>query len=482
MRVLLIAVGSRGDAEPFCSLAATLAAADQIDAVDLFLQTDLEYLVPKGYSKIHYHALPFTMMDFYKYAGGERKPPQAGADHPNPRVKFLGMVTDMMGELVLPCYSSVMETAQGKDNDENKPIDAIVASSLARQLAMEIALQMEKKIPVYLIQLQSLVPTKDYPHYSQTNACVEALTHETTSKGANTPAENLETFLSLERFQYEFLKGYTDSKLAQLDNYDATRASLAFETQLLALTGHPTPVMDLWMVNAVSTHIIPPTSDAGPRVLNIGGLADNYIPKAFEPPSDLMSFLDKLEAPPICFGYGSMPFGQAEILVDAAYEAKRPSILVGSAMMNVLEKKVTKDTDSDVVKAKWIKENICCVSGIPYPWVLPRCAMMFSHGGAGVLHATLRAGIPAVIAPFLGDQFFFAPFVEAKGWGVKASDNMASLTKEDVLRSIEKADGCKDACRQLGEAMATGEPAGSQSGKYGPELLATAIIQHVSSS
>ena len=97
-----------------------------------------------------------------------------------------------------------------------------------------------------------------------------------------------------------------------------------------------------------------------------------------------------------------------------------------------------------------------------------------------MLHSTLRAGIPAVISPFLGDQFFFAPFVDAKGWGVKASENMKSLTKENVLCSVEKADdACKAACKLLGETMATGEPAGSQSGKCGPELLADAIIQQV---
>ena len=469
MRVLLIAVGSRGDAEPFCSLAATLAAREEVTAVELFLQTDLEYLVPSGYTKINYRKLPFTQMDFYKWAGVERKPPQAGADHANPRVKFLGMVTDMMGELVLPCYPTVKEVAD--------KVDVIVASSLARQLAMEVALQMEheRKIPVYLVQLQSLVPTQDYPHYSQTDACVEALTKGTTDTG-----NNLESFLELERFQHEFLKVQADNYLVSLDGYDKTK-TLDVDTTLSALQGQPTNLIDLWMVNAVSTYIIPPASNAGPNVLNVGGLADNYIPNDFEPPADLISFLEKHKRP-ICFGYGSMPFGQAEMLVTAAYEVNRPAILVGSAMMSVLEKMVSvEDSNSttDQPKAQWIRDNICCVTNIPYPWVLPQCSMMFSHGGAGVLHATLRAGIPAVIAPFLGDQFFFAKYVEAKGWGVAASENMMKLTKEDVLRSIEKADACQGACKELGRSMATGEPVGSNSGKYGPELLATAIIQHV---
>ena len=373
-----------------------------------------------------------------------------------------------MGELVLPCYSSVKNVA---DN-----VDVIVASSLARQLAMEIALQTKhkKSLPVYLVQLQSLIPTQDYPHYSQTDACVEAL-----SQGTANNESFLETYLELERFQHEFLKVQADNYLVSLDGYDKTK-SLDVTTTLSALQGQPTNLMDLWMVNAVSTYIIPPVSNAGPNVLNVGGLADHYIPQDFEPPPDLISFLEKNNRP-ICFGYGSMPFGQAEMLVNAAYEAKRPAILVGSDMVDVREKMASVDGSSttDQIKAQWIRDNICCVANIPYPWLLPHCSMMFSHGGAGVLHATLRAGIPAVIAPFLGDQFFFAKYVEAKGWGVAASENMMKLTKEDVLRSIEKVDACQDACKELGSAMATGEPVGSSSGKHGPELLATAIIQHV---
>lgn len=50
-------------------------------------------------------------------------------------------------------------------------------------------------------------------------------------------------------------------------------------------------------------------------------------------------------------------------------------------------------------------------------WRLPQCRCMVSHGGAGVLHSTLRAGIPAIIAPFFGDQFFHAKLIQARELG-----------------------------------------------------------------
>mmetsp|Transcript_27773 Transcript_27773/g.50734 ORF Transcript_27773/g.50734 Transcript_27773/m.50734 type:complete len:488 (-) Transcript_27773:83-1546(-) len=481
MRILLMAVGSRGDSEPMCSLAAALAEKDEVECIELFLQTDAQDLVPRGtdkLQKVQYHELPFTQMDFYKWAGQKREPPQAGAGHANPRVQFLGIVTDIMGELVLPCYSKVMETVLGG----SKPtVDAIVASSLARQLAMEVEWQLRISsiaIPIYLVQLQNLVPTRDFPHYSQTDAFIEALTN-----GGRDKDGNLETYLELERLQLQFLSAHVEPQLGNLPSYRKREPPLDFDKDMLpALTGTASSdsCMDIWMVNAVSTHIVPANSDAGKKVLNVGSLADTYVPEGFVPPAGLVSFLERhVGKPPICFGYGSMPFEQAQLVVDAVREAKYPAVLVGSSMMGVFGKLQEASSEEEKEWMAWAKENVYCVANVPYPWLLPQCSMMFSHGGAGVLHSTLRAGIPAVISPLIGDQFAFAKYVDAKGWGVNACDKLTSLSKEDILKSIPKAVKCQPACRQLGTAMASGEPAGSHSGKNGRDLLAKAIIDHV---
>lgn len=492
-----MAVGSRGDAEPFCSLAVSLAASGQVRSVELFLQADMKPLVPLD-PKIHYHELPFTQMDFYKYAG-ERKPPQDGADHPNPRVKFLGIVTDIMGQMVLPCYDDVMKVATNSCSEGNRkrqPLNAIVASSLARQLALEVAGQMEQIPAVYLVQLQNSVPTQDYPHYSQHDDCIDALVNNNTT--GKDDGSHLESYLELERIQFGFLQQHADTKLSYKDGYKKDRRAWTdFDTDVItALTGHQekaaaAATIDIWMVNAVSTYIVPAPSDVGPKVLNVGGLADHFIPANVEPPSDLVSFLHgnttadspdmKRRFLPICFGYGSMPFGKAELVVQALYESDRPAVLVGSAMMGVRDKiqQLSSSNDSDKDSSKlveWTKKNIHCVTSVPYGWLLPRCSMMFSHGGAGVVHATLRAGIPSVISPLMGDQFFFADYLEAKGWGVKASESLGALSKEDILKSIAKAEGCQEACRILGGEMVKGEPAGSNSNKFGPGILTEAIV------
>ena len=150
MRVLLITVGSRGDAG---------------HDVDLWLQTDMHPLAPTS-GKITIHELPFTCMNFYKFAGN----PNPAHDHPNPRVKFTGVICDVCGELVVPCTMQVLDSYL-----TDKP-NVIVASSLARHLGMALSTKLD--IPLCLVQLQPLVPTRCFPHYSITDDRVRAMVRQ----------------------------------------------------------------------------------------------------------------------------------------------------------------------------------------------------------------------------------------------------------------------------------------------------------------
>lgn len=52
---------------------------------------------------------------------------------------------------------------------------------------------------------------------------------------------------------------------------------------------------------------------------------------------------------------------------------------------------------------------------IPHDWLFPRIDAALHHGGAGTTGATLRAGIPTLIKPWFGDQFFWASRVQRLG-------------------------------------------------------------------
>ena len=71
--------------------------------------------------------------------------------------------------------------------------------------------------------------------------------------------------------------------------------------------------------------------------------------------------------------------------------------------------------------------NVHVARWIPQADVLPHAAAVVSHGGSGTVTGTLQAGVPAVVVPFIADQFHNAQRVEALGAG-------AMLDAEDIVR------------------------------------------------
>mmetsp|Transcript_19797 Transcript_19797/g.36959 ORF Transcript_19797/g.36959 Transcript_19797/m.36959 type:complete len:443 (-) Transcript_19797:114-1442(-) len=428
MKVLLVSVGSRGDVEPFCALSQALL--DGGHQVEYAVQEDLKYLVP---NEVNVHTLPFSMTDFYKFMPN----PTHGSDSPNPRVRFVGVVADVIGELVLPCWRQVLRVA--------KECDLIVCSSLARSLSF--ALTQKLSIPTYLVHLQPLLPTGLFPHYSKTEECVECLT-----KDPNTlvlESRFLDGYWELERYQYDFLKERVDTMYFEMD----LEPLLDFDAMKKILSGNSSLVN---IVNAFSNKLVPSTPDAGPYVHDVGALGDAYIPKDFEAPSsdsDLGLFLKNNN--PICIGFGSMPYDKKKVkeLIEVIKELDQKVLLVGNAL------KLPDDTSTlDTIEAAWMQEHVRHIDSLPYAWLFPYCSVMVCHGGAGVVHAALRAGIPLVVSPVLGDQFTFAKLLEAKGLGAQAGENMNVMTKEQFKAALEKALGCRDLASSVGKSTCEHDP------------------------
>lgn len=57
------------------------------------------------------------------------------------------------------------------------------------------------------------------------------------------------------------------------------------------------------------------------------------------------------------------------------------------------------------------------VGDVPHDWLFPRMAAVVHHAGSGTTAAGLRAGVPAVTAPVLADQPFWAARVAGMGAG-----------------------------------------------------------------
>jgi len=78
------------------------------------------------------------------------------------------------------------------------------------------------------------------------------------------------------------------------------------------------------------------------------------------------------------------------------------------------------------------------IGSVPFDWLFPRMAAVVHHGGAGTTSMGLRAGIPSIITPFMGDQPFWGQRVHELGVGPKPIPRKR-LTVDRLAESIRIA-------------------------------------------
>lgn len=100
---------------------------------------------------------------------------------------------------------------------------------------------------------------------------------------------------------------------------------------------------------------------------------------------------------PIYVGFGSMvtdrPEDLAALVLDALRRSGRRAV-IGSGWAGLAS--ALRPTD-----------DVLVVRNVPHDWLLPRVSLAIHHCGAGTSAAAMRAGIPTVPVPFVGDQFFW---------------------------------------------------------------------------
>ena len=124
-----------------------------------------------------------------------------------------------------------------------------------------------------------------------------------------------------------------------------------------------------------------------------------------------------------------------------------------------------------------LPKQIYQINSIPHDWLFRRIDAACHHGGAGTTGASLRgdilwlplsqtntdhillAGIPTIIKPFFGDQFFWADRVEALGVG----SGVRKLTVESLTTALIAA---TTDIKQIERAKLVGEQIRSVSEVY----------------
>ncbi|KAJ1045267.1 hypothetical protein NDA10_005804 [Ustilago hordei] len=183
---------------------------------------------------------------------------------------------------------------------------------------------------------------------------------------------------------------------------------------------------------------------------------DNSSSKKWEPPSDLVSFIRRARESKrklVYIGWGSIVVPDAEAMTRCVLQAVQKA-----GVCAILSKGWSDRLSTDPKKGSATRldpglvEDVFQVTSVPHDWLFPQIDAACHHGGAGTLGASLRAGLPTVVKPYFGDQFFWGQQIESLGVG----SCVRKLTADGLAEALIKAtsDGKQiERARNLGEQI-----------------------------
>lgn len=179
-----------------------------------------------------------------------------------------------------------------------------------------------------------------------------------------------------------------------------------------------------------SQYVVPPPLDYSDWIRVTGYWFLDEGGKDWTPPEDLVAFIDnarKDNKKLVYIGFGSIildnPAKFTREIIDAVVKADVRCIL-SKGWSDRLDAKSAPDnnkeeTKSDASSAEIeLPPEIFRIKSAPHDWLFNQIDAAVHHGGSGTTGASLRAGIPTIIRPFFGDQFFFGSRVEDLGVGI----------------------------------------------------------------
>ena len=136
------------------------------------------------------------------------------------------------------------------------------------------------------------------------------------------------------------------------------------------------------------------------------------------PPQELTDFIKRARADGkklVYIGFGSIVVSDPEAVTKTVVES------VLKADVRCILSKGWSDRlghkDANVVEVP-LPPEIHQIKSAPHDWLFQQIDAAAHHGGAGTTGASLRAGLPTIVKPFFGDQFFFGSRIEDLGVGI----------------------------------------------------------------
>lgn len=163
--------------------------------------------------------------------------------------------------------------------------------------------------------------------------------------------------------------------------------------------------------------------------------------EGWEPPEELSEFLERGRAP-VCMGFGSSsiqdPEKTAKVFAETLRRLGQRGVLLGGW---------------GGLKSADLPDNVFQTEEAPYDWLLPKTRGFIHHGGTGAVHAALRAGIPSITVPSLGDQLLWGYLLERLGASPEPipRGKLSSWRLTSAISTLLTDKGIRDRAASLGE-------------------------------
>ena len=398
MRVAVLAIGSRGDVEPFLALSTGLRRRGHTVVV----ATHAEFAA----------MVTGAGVDFAELGGNPREAlssPQ-GRRMLNTRNPLL--LPSRMGALVGPALDAALPAALAACAGA----DVVLFATLA-QFGLTVADQLG--IPAVAAHLQPSTPTAAMP-------------------AAGLPSVRPPP-AALNKATW---------RLSEALTWRAFRPTLNRQRARVGLAGLPRRLPSRWprdrrpaVLYGFSPSVVPVPPD-WPDDVHVTGYWFRDPDPACTLPAALAAFL-AAGAAPVYLGFGSMPDADPAGLVAA---------LVGGAR-RAGHRMVLHSGWSRLGATGLLDDDVLVVDDVPHSLLFPRMAAVVHHGGAGTTAAALRAGVPAVVVPLFADQFFWGRRVAALGAGAPPIAR-ERLTDARLGAALAVASGRRDGARRIAAELA----------------------------
>jgi len=374
LSIVVMIVGSRGDVQPFIPIGRRLAARHRVR-----IATHPEFRPLVEQAGLEFYPLagdPHALMEYIVKTHGRIVPTrldQIIEDVPKKRA--------MIAEILASTWRACTEADPERPDAPAFRADVILANPPSYG---HIHCAEALHVPLHMIFTMPWTATAAVPHPF---AGIEP--------DSEHPVQN---FLSYGVVDYLIWGGIADLVNAfREETLKLPPIGLADGAALL--DDNEVPFTYLWPAG-----LVPKPADWGPHI-DLANFTFYDQAHTYEPPRALLDFLAAGEAP-IYVGFGS-------VVVEDPAALRR-------IIFDALEKAGARGIVSDGwahLAGEAPPPNVFLIGDAPHDWLFARCLAVCHHGGAGTTAAGLRAGLPTVVVPFFGDQFFWGRVVADAGAG-----------------------------------------------------------------